>query len=108
MINEEKKLWRSLLVGASLIAVSSVSSTAVAQDSDDEDEIVVTGIRQSLKQSMDVKRDATGIVDAITAEDIGKFPDTNLAESLQRIPGVAIDRNNGEGATVTVRGWGAD
>ena len=55
---------------------------------------------------MDIKRDASGVVDAISAEDIGKFPDTNLAESLQRIPGVSIDRVNGEGSQVTVRGFG--
>lgn len=71
------------------------------------EEIVVTGIRQSLTNSMDVKRDSSGVVDAISAEDIGKFPDTNLAESLQRIPGVSIDRVNGEGSEVTVRGFGA-
>ena len=52
--------------------------------------------------------DATGVVDAITAEDIGDFPDTNLAEALQRITGVAFDRDRGEGARVTVRGFGAD
>ena len=55
---------------------------------------------------MDTKRDAIGVVDAINAEDIGKFPDTNLSESLQRITGVSIDRRNGEGATVTARGFG--
>jgi TonB-dependent receptor len=63
-------------------------------------------MRGSLKQSMEIKRDSIGVVDAITAEDIGKFPDTNLAESLQRIPGVSIDRQNGEGSQVTVRGFG--
>ena len=57
---------------------------------------------------MNVKRDSDGVVDAIIAEDIGKFPDTNLAESLQRITGVSIDRQRGEGSTVTVRGFGAD
>ena len=72
------------------------------------EEVVVTGIRSSLKRAMDTKRDATGVVDAITAEDIGDFPDTNLAEALQRITGVAIDRDRGEGARVTVRGFGAD
>ena len=79
-----------------------------AQDQAGEElqEVVVTGLRSSLKQSMDIKRDSIGVVDAITAEDIGKFPDTNLAESLQRIPGVAIDRQNGEGSQVTVRGFG--
>jgi len=72
------------------------------------DDIVVTGIRASLRASADIKRDGQGIVDAISAEDIGKFPDTNLAESLQRITGVSIDRNNGEGSTVTVRGLGPE
>ena len=55
---------------------------------------------------MNIKRNAQGVVDAISAEDIGKFPDTNLAESLQRITGVSIDRSSGEGSTVTVRGFG--
>ncbi len=74
----------------------------------DESEIIVTGIRASLLQSLSIKRDALGVVDAISAEDIGKFPDTNLAESLQRITGVSIDRQNGEGSKVTVRGFGPD
>jgi WD40 repeat protein len=64
------------------------------------------GIRRSLESSLSLKRDARGVVDGITAEDIGKFPDTNLAESLQRITGVSIDRVNGEGSRVTVRGFG--
>ena len=70
------------------------------------DDIVVTGVRASLERSISIKRNSTGIVDAISAEDIGKFPDTNLAESLQRITGVSIDRVNGQGAQVTVRGFG--
>ena len=72
------------------------------------EEVVVKGIRTSLKRAMDKKRDSAGVVDAITAEDIGDFPDTNLAEALQRVTGVAIDRQRGEGTTVTVRGFGAD
>ena len=70
------------------------------------DEIVVTGIRASLERSIEIKRNSSGVVDAISAEDIGKFPDTNLAESLQRITGVSINRTNGEGSLVTVRGFG--
>ena len=70
------------------------------------EEVVVTGIRGSLQRSLDVKRGASGVVDAISAEDIGKMPDTNLAESLQRITGVSINRVNGEGSEVTVRGFG--
>ncbi|MEH6637072.1 MAG: TonB-dependent receptor [Halioglobus sp.] len=72
------------------------------------EEVIVTGIRSSLKAAADLKRDSAGVVDAITAEDMGKFPDTNLAESLQRITGVSIDRVNGEGSKVTVRGFGPD
>ena len=79
---------------------------AQEQASEELEEVVVTGLRGSLKQSMELKRDAIGVVDSITAEDIGKFPDTNLAESLQRISGVSIDRQNGEGSQVTVRGFG--
>jgi TonB-dependent receptor len=70
-------------------------------------DIVITGVRASLERSIAIKRNSNGIVDAISAEDIGKFPNTNLAESLQRITGVSIDRVNGEGSTVTVRGFGA-
>src|SRR5688572_8688817 len=77
------------------------------QASEELEEVVVTGLRGSLKASMETKRDAIGVVDAISAEDIGKFPDTNLAESLQRITGISIDRRNGEGALVTARGFGA-
>jgi len=83
-------------------ATNSVPDTAAAA----ADDIVVTGVRASLERSIAIKRNSTGIVDAISAEDIGKFPDTNLAESLQRITGVSIDRVNGQGAQVTVRGFG--
>jgi len=71
-------------------------------------QVVVSGIRQSLASSLNLKRNSDGIVDGIVAEDIGKFPDTNLAESLQRISGVSIDRQNGEGQKITVRGVGPD
>jgi TonB-dependent receptor len=71
-------------------------------------QVVVSGLRQSMASSLNLKRNADGIVDGIVAEDIGKFPDTNLAESLQRISGVSIDRSIGEGSKVTVRGIGPD
>ena len=70
------------------------------------EEIVVQGFRRSLEASLDIKRDAIGSVDAIVAEDIAKFPDLNLAESIQRIPGVSIARDAGEGRQVSVRGLG--
>ncbi|MGR6329165.1 TonB-dependent receptor [Sphingomonas sp. XXL09] len=70
-------------------------------------DIVVTGFRRSLDAALNVKREAVGSVDAIVAEDIAKFPDQNLAESLQRIPGISIQRDAGEGRAITVRGLGA-
>ena len=72
------------------------------------DTIVVTGFRASLESALNAKREDAGIVDVIKAEDMAKFPDTNLAESLQRIPGVVIDRDAGEGRNITVRGLGLD
>ncbi|MGI9202265.1 MAG: TonB-dependent receptor [Woeseiaceae bacterium] len=99
-----------LAVGVALAIGATASPTQVAAqtESDDEtiEEVVVLGIRGSLKASADIKRASDGVVDAITAEDIGSFPDTNLAESLQRITGVSIDRERGEGSRVTVRGFG--
>ena len=94
----------AVAVGAS--ALTPVTAAAQEEGAQPIEEVVVTGIRSSLRQSMDLKRGADGVVDAISAEDIGDFPDTNLAESLQRITGVSIDRDRGEGARVTVRGFG--
>ena len=84
------------------------ASAASAVDRSDVQSVTVTGIRASLETSLALKRDAHGIVDGITAEDVGKFPDTNLAEAMQRISGVAIDRVAGEGSKITVRGFGPD
>lgn len=82
--------------------------SVVAQDgASEENVIIVSGFRQSLNAAVAAKREAVGQVDVIVAEDIAKFPDTNLAESLQRIPGVAIERDAGEGRQITVRGLGA-
>ncbi|MEE4109180.1 MAG: TonB-dependent receptor [Halieaceae bacterium] len=72
------------------------------------EEVVVTGVRASIQRAMDQKRDAAGVMDAISAQDLGVFPDTNLAESLQRITGVSISRERGEGQEVTVRGFGPE
>jgi TonB-dependent receptor len=99
----------AIAVAAYFIAGSAAfAQEATADEASAGDEIVVTGVRASLQRAMDIKRQASGVVDAISAEDIGKFPDTNLAESLQRIPGVSIDRVNGEGSTVTARGFTAN
>lgn len=100
-----KKNKVSAAVLAVLGAVSALPASA-DNDTKETEVIEVRGIRGALGRAMDAKREAGGVVDSISAEDIGKFPDTNLAESLQRITGVSIDRSGGEGQLITVRGFG--
>lgn len=96
----------SLVAGAGVVQAQ---QSAPAGGTQSLETVVVTGIRKSLDSAVTLKRESRGLVDGIVAEDIGKFPDTNLAESMQRIAGVSIDRNaSGEGSKVTVRGVGPD
>ncbi|MGH8187846.1 MAG: TonB-dependent receptor plug domain-containing protein, partial [Steroidobacteraceae bacterium] len=110
--------------GVALGAVAFSGSLCAADEGASKDsatsetleEVVVTGIRASLQRSLDIKQDAVGVVDAISAEDIGKFPDSNLAAALQRIPGVSVSRGTtsmggvptsiGDASAITVRGFG--
>jgi iron complex outermembrane recepter protein len=102
----------ALLVSSALL----LPQIAFAQDAaveaevdatDPSDMIIVSGFRGSLNAAVAAKRESATQIDVILAEDIAKFPDTNLAESLQRIPGVAIQRDAGEGRAIVVRGLGA-
>ena len=86
-----------------------------AEAAEDEDssemileEVVVRGIRTSLEDAISIKRSNVGVMEAISAEDFGKFPEGNLAESLARVPGIAIDRSNVEGQRIAVRGFGPE
>ena len=82
---------------------------AAADSSPDVQEVVITGYRRSLEESTQAKRDAVGFIDQINAEDIGKFPDTNIAESFNRIPGITISRDiTGQGVNVSIRGLGTN
>jgi TonB-dependent receptor len=100
----------SLFLAAASSAL--IAAPAAAQDvagagaNAEADAIVVTGIRASERAAIDIKRNAVGVVDSIVAEDLGKLPDKNVAEALQRVAGVTIERNRGEGRYVTVRGFG--
>lgn len=88
-------------------ATSDVQSTGGVSEGQAND-IIVTGYRRSLEDSANAKKNSTNFIDSIFAEDVGKFPDLNLAESLQRLPGVQIDRDRaGEGTTINVRGLSA-
>ena len=103
-----KKTFLRTLVSSATLAACFTTGTAMAEETV-LDEVVVTGIRGSLKSSSAIKQNADGIVDVISAEDLGKFPDQNVAESLSRITGVAVARTRGgEGQFVTVRGLGEE
>jgi len=95
---------------ASANANQSAPPEAAAPSADQSSAIIVTGIRASLQRDLDIKRDASGIVDAISAEAIGKFPDSNVAAAMQRLPGVSIQRNGnrGDASSVSIRGFGQD
>jgi iron complex outermembrane receptor protein len=102
------RLSVAVLVGLQMLAAASAQDNPDAADREEAKELdtIVVSYRASLNAALDLKRAEVGQVDVIVAEDIGKFPDLNLAESLQRIPGVAITRDAGEGRNISVRGLG--
>jgi iron complex outermembrane recepter protein len=93
------------LTGTAGVSAQEATPAPVAENTGTE-EIVVTGFRASLNAALEAKQDQVGAIDMIVAEDIADFPDLNLAESLQRIPGVVISRDAGEGRNITIRGLG--
>ena len=108
MKNITKQVGVYSAVATAVTAALFASSSVTAQDAGAKDfEVIeVSGYRSSLKASMNDKKNSNVVSDGIKAEDLGKFPDLNVAESLQRITGVSIDRNGGEGQAVTIRGFG--
>lgn len=106
---------RALLSTSAVAAVLLGAMPAAAQDQQQSgqpqqapeassEDIVVTGIRSSLQGALNAKRNAAQVLDAISAEDIGKFPDKNVGEALQRVTGVQLTRSDGEGSGITIRG----
>ena len=109
-VKSRRSLTKAALIVGTALAAPAAAFAQNAAPADAEapaDEIVVTGFRQSLEAALNVKKNSVSAVDAIVAEDIAKFPDQNLAESLQRIPGISIQRDGGEGRSITVRGLGS-
>ncbi len=106
----------SAAITAALFAAALVPASAFAQQASQAsspeattlDSVTVTGYRYAIEKSLQQKRDANAVVEVITAEDVGKFPDKNVADALQRVPGVVIERSGGEGKTVSVRGLAPD
>lgn len=101
---------KALIAVAVTSSFASLPQVSLAQEADDDmiEQIVVSGFRSSLIKAKDLKKDALGSQDSILAEDIADFPSLNLAESIQRIPGVTITREAGEGRQISLRGLNAD
>src|SRR5690606_25714850 len=104
---------RNIRIRPLVAAIALTTGTSAFAQTDEAgldalEEIVVTGFRSSLESALNIKRESTGSVDSIVAEDIANLPDLNLAESMQRIPGVAISRGAGEGRNISVRGLGPE
>src|SRR5690606_20561824 len=106
---------RTSMLSAAIAVCLGVAAQAQAQDAaavtetaSDEatslDRVVVTGIRASLQQALDTKRNSDAIIDVITAEDVGKFPSTNVAEAISSLPGVTIDKAFGQGEKISILG----
>jgi len=113
----KKRPVRDLLLSTILIPSGIIVQPALAQEAppldsatrteapaQDGGAIVVTGLRRSLQAARDIKRNALQFVDAIVADDIGRLPDRNVAESLARVSGIQVDRGIAEGTSVSVRG----
>ncbi len=105
--NVSKRRSIALVAGASLLAMATANA-AYAQDAANEDEVIATGIRQSLENALQLERTADSLTEVILAEDIGKLPDQNLAEVLENITGIQITRTAGVGTGVQIRGTNAN
>jgi TonB-dependent receptor len=100
---------RAILMGGSMLAAMVLLAPSIANAQEQVEQVTVTGYAASLEKATDAKRNSTNFTDSVFAEDIGKFPDTNIAESLNRIPGVTISREiDGEGINVSIRGLGTN
>ena len=108
MQEKPRRIGPIAAVFAAIFGAGEISAQDDTSDQEGFEEIVVRGIRDAQEASLDLKRNAAGFVDAISAEDIGKLPDQNIAEALQRITGVAIQRGRGEGDFVSIRGLGPE
>ncbi|WP_294255590.1 TonB-dependent receptor [uncultured Sphingomonas sp.] len=106
-----QRIAKSILLASGGIAALGLATVAQAQTEapvagQDDDEIVVNGIRASIDNAIDAKRKDTRVTDGISAEDLGKFPSENITEAIQRISGVQMSNINGRGATISIRGLG--
>ncbi len=102
------KRFSPAILSAAIAASLTASATVWAQDEEVQEieEITVKGFRKSIKDSIDVKRDTAAVVESISAEDIGKLPDSSIAEAISRLPGLAAQRLDGRASRVTIRGFG--
>lgn len=104
MMHRQSAIAAAVLLSLSLPAQAQAQAAAKQDEAKKLDTVIVTGIRASLKKALDTKRDADSIIDVVTAEDVGKFPATNVAEAITVIPGVTIDKAFGQGEKISILG----
>lgn len=105
--NSGRRLQNGAFAGCAIFLASG-ATFAQEQAGDVTEEVVVTGIRKSIQDSIGVKKNESSIVEVVSAEDIGKLPDSSIAESIARLPGIAAQRTNGRAQTLSIRGLGPD
>ncbi|MGA9658427.1 MAG: TonB-dependent receptor plug domain-containing protein, partial [Asticcacaulis sp.] len=106
VLNSSSAMTIAFALSAAAVTSPVLAQTTNVNSTPGETVVVVTGIRKGIADAIARKKNSNEIIDSIVAEDVGKFPDSNVAEALQRISGVSIDRSGGEGQHVTVRGFG--
>src|SRR4051812_26197928 len=105
---ERRRFEATSAAGCAIFLMASGATFAQEQSGDDLQEVVVTGLRKSIQDSIGAKKAESSIVEVVSAEDIGKLPDSSIAESIARLPGIAAQRTNGRAQTLSIRGLGPD
>lgn len=115
MLKLERNLLSVALASAAMMMATAAqaqdaaqTATQPAEEAEQLDSVVVTGIRRSIEKSIDTKKEETSIVEAISAEDIGKLPDTSIADSISRLPGLTAQRFGGRPQEINIRGFSGD
>src|SRR6185295_11593168 len=107
-IERRRRFEAGSAAGCAIFVMASGAVFAQEQSSEDIQEVVVTGLRKSIQDSIGAKKADSSIVEVVSAEDIGKLPDSSIAESIARLPGIAAQRTNGRAQTLSIRGLGPD
>ena len=106
MTFHRSRLASAVSVALAVSGMSVALPTAAQDEAQVMEEVIVTGYRKSLMDSIENKKMSGSVIESISAEDIGKLPDSSIAESLARLPGLAAQRLDGRASRISIRGFG--